>query len=83
MTIRLTGPSDGMTIRVEGRLTGADVPVLKGACRPANATVHLDLSELRWADADGIQALLSLSEAGAELHGANPYIRQLLGEDDK
>jgi ABC-type transporter Mla MlaB component len=83
MTIRLTGPSDGMTIRIEGRLTGADVPVLRGACNPANDAVYLDLSELRWADADGIRALLSLSESGAELHGANSYVRELLREEGK
>ena len=33
--------------------------------------------------ADGIRALRALSETGAELHGASPYIRQLLLEADK
>jgi hypothetical protein len=40
--------------------------------------LRLDLSGLRSADPDGIRALQSLSEAGAELHGANSYISQLL-----
>ena len=38
---------------------------------------------MRSADGDGIRALQSLSEAGAELHGANPYISQLLLEANK
>jgi hypothetical protein len=43
----------------------------------------LDLSGLRSADSDGIRALQSLSEAGAELRGASPYIYQLLLEANK
>jgi hypothetical protein len=42
--------------------------------------LRLDLSGLRSADRDGIRALRSLSEKGAELRGANPYINQLLLE---
>jgi hypothetical protein len=45
--------------------------------------LHLDLSGLFSADRDGIQALRSLSENGAELHGASPYINQLLLEARK
>ena len=46
----------------------------------ANPPLRLNLSGLRSADRDGIRALQSLAEAGAELHGANPYINQLLLE---
>ena len=66
------------TIRIEGQLTGDGVPDVSAACESANSPVRLDLSGLRSADDDGIRVLQSLSEAGAELHGANPYINQLL-----
>ncbi len=80
MTIRVSSATDGTTttIRVEGRLTGADVPDLRAECESADAPWRLDLSGLRSADTDGIRALLSLLESGAELHGADPYVRQLL-----
>jgi anti-anti-sigma regulatory factor len=71
------------TIRIEGKLTSADVPDVRAACGSANPSLRLDLSGLRSADSDGIRALQSLSEAGAELHGANPYIKQLLIEANR
>jgi hypothetical protein len=71
------------TIRIEGQLTSASVADLRAACESANPPFRLDLSGLRSADSDGIRALQSLAEAGAELHGANPYINQLLLEANK
>jgi anti-anti-sigma regulatory factor len=68
------------TIRIEGQLTSSSVPDVRAACDSANPPLRLDLSGLRSADSDGIRELQSLSEAGAELHGANPYVNQLLLE---
>jgi hypothetical protein len=68
------------TIRIEGQLTSSGVPDVRAACGSANSPIRLDLSGLQSADRDGIRALQSLSEAGAELHGASPYINQLLLE---
>ena len=68
------------TIRIEGQLTSADVPGVRAACESANPPLHLDLFGLRSADSDGIRVLQSLAEAGAQLHGASPYIDQLLLE---
>ena len=80
MTIRISTEADGTvtTIQIEGTLTSASVPDVRAACESANPPLRLNLSGLRSADSDGIRALQSLSEAGAELHGANPYINQLL-----
>ena len=80
MTIRVTTEAGGTvtTIRIEGQLTSSSVPDVRAACGSANPPLRLDLSGLRSADRDGIRALQSLSEAGAELHGANPYVRELL-----
>jgi anti-anti-sigma regulatory factor len=71
------------TIRIEGQLTSASVPDVRAACESASPPLRLDLSGLRSADSDGIRALRSLMETGAELHGVSPFIRQLLLEDDK
>ena len=82
MTIRVTTEAGETvtTMRIEGQLTSSSVPDVRTACESANPPLHLDLSGLRSADSDGIRALLSLSEAGAELRGASPYIYQLLLE---
>ncbi len=84
MTIRISTEAGETvtTIRIEGQLTSSSVPDVRAACESANPPLRLDLSGLRSADRDGIRALRSLSEAGAELRGASPYIRQLLLETD-
>jgi hypothetical protein len=84
MTIRLTASTDGTTttVLIEGHLTGADLPDVNAACELAEAPLCLDLLNLKSADADGVRALRSLSEQGAELRGANPYVRELLRECD-
>ena len=68
------------TIRIEGQLTSSSVPDVRAACESAKPPMCLDLSGLRSADSDGIRALKSLSEAGAELRGVSPYINQLFLE---
>ncbi len=82
MTIRVTTAvaTTFTVIRIEGELTSSCVPDMKTACESVSLPLCLDLSGLRSADRDGIQALQSLSEAGAELRGASPYINQLLLE---
>ncbi len=81
MTIRVSTEAGetSHTIRIEGRLAGIDLPLVRAACESVNPPLRLDLSGLRSADVDGIRALRLLSET-AELHGASPYIRQLLLE---
>ncbi len=66
------------TIRIEGHFASGDVPDVRAACESANPPLRLDLSGLRSADSDGIRALQLLTKTGAELHGASPYIDQLL-----
>ena len=70
-------------IRIEGQRTGADLADVRAACESANPPLRLVLSGLKSADIDGSRATRSLSETGAELHGASPYIRQLLLEANK
>ncbi|MBW2271320.1 MAG: hypothetical protein JRH16_22440 [Deltaproteobacteria bacterium] len=73
----------GTTIRIEGQLTSTSLPDVRVACEAAHPPLCLELFGLRSADSEGIRALQSLSEAGAELHGASPYINQLLLEAGK
>ncbi len=84
MAIRLNTEAyqTATTIRIEGRLTSGDVPDVRTACESAKPPLRLDLSGLKSADTDGIRALQSLSKRGAELHGASPYIRQLMLDTD-
>jgi anti-anti-sigma regulatory factor len=70
-------------IQIQGKLTKADLRDLKEVCESASTPLWLDLSDLISADSEGVRELQSLSEAGAELHVANPYVRQLLLETDK
>ena len=85
MTIRITASTEGTTttVLIEGRLTEADLPDVRAACDSADAPLRLDLSNLKSADDDGIRALRSLAERGAELHGATPYISHLLRAVDE
>jgi ABC-type transporter Mla MlaB component len=76
--VRAEAGETATTIRIEGQLTSDGVPDVRAVCESASPPLRLDLSGLRTADSDGIQALQSLLEAGAELHGANPYINQLM-----
>jgi anti-anti-sigma regulatory factor len=82
LTIRVTTEvgETVTTIRIEGKLTSVSVPDVRAACESANSPLRLDLSGLFSADSDGIRTLRSLSEQGAELNGASPYINQLLLE---
>ncbi len=56
------------------------MPELLATCRAVGAPLRLDLSGLMSADADGAGALRRLADAGAELTGMSPYIRQLVLE---
>jgi anti-anti-sigma regulatory factor len=80
LTVRITTTTVGKTttVVVEGRLSPAEVPSLREACRSVGAGLRLDLTGLRMADEAGIGELRRLSEEGAELHGASLFIRQLL-----
>jgi anti-anti-sigma regulatory factor len=71
----------GTLIHVEGGLDGESAVTLRRECRSAEGALRLDLSGLRWADREGIEALRSLAADGAELNGASSYIRLLLEEE--
>jgi len=65
-------------IQVDGELLAEGVPELDTACRSAQGRIRLDLSNLRSADAFGIESLRAFAEQGVDLVGASTYIEQLL-----
>ena len=82
LTLRITTipGKNKTTIRVEGRLVAEGVEDLQREIQLVAGPVHLDLSDLQLADAEGVQALRSLSAKGTKLIGASTYIRQLLDD---
>ncbi len=82
MMLRITTVSgkNKTTIRVEGHLSAEDVEELQREIQLVAGSVHLDLSNLMSADAEGVRALRSFSAQGLKLVGASPYIRQLVHE---
>lgn len=65
---------------MDGRLDAEGVPELERVTSDQSAALHLDLSGLRLADAEGVAALLRLQKTGAVIQGASPYLKLLLEE---
>ena len=70
MTLRITTVpgKNKTTIRVEGRLAAEGVEELQKEIQLVAGPVHLDLADLQSADAEGVRALRSLSEASSTPH---------------
>ena len=66
------------TIRLAGRLAGDAVDVLMCACVDIGPVVTIDLSEVYYADDEGVQALGELRARGAILQSPRPYLAMLL-----
>ena len=84
--LRITrADADGTTasLRVEGRLTHADLPRLQQTCAEllqGGARLHLELSGLQFADRDGVVTLRSLRSRGVALLGASGFVEALLSD---
>jgi hypothetical protein len=68
------------TIALSGKLLAPWVPEVRRAFarESPGARPRLDLSELRYADATGVELLRGLQGDGIEIIGSNPYSRALL-----
>jgi len=86
MDIRLSviQTDSGVLLKVDGTLTAARLPMLETTLATLKKPFALDLSELRASDEEGIRALRTLREEGADLRGLSPLIalRLGLGNDD-
>ena len=80
MEIRIDIESEGpdVVLHVSGRLTGPAITQLSDACEPMEGRFVLDLSKLRFADDDGVEAIRSLRERGADIRGASYFIKILI-----
>ena len=80
MEIKIDIDSNGFrtVVRVAGRLCGKAVEELKKACDPIEGPLVIDLSHLFLADKDGISAVRSMADKGAQICGASPFVQLLL-----
>ena len=80
MTLRITsaGVAPSATVKIEGRLTGDEIPELRRACEAVEGRLVLDLTYLQSADRQGVSVLQELRSKGADLTGASPYMQLLL-----
>lgn len=67
-------------VHIEGHLMESSVPELLKVCRNAPQPLILDLSQLRSACTEAIQALRKLVGEGARLRGTPRYIELMLNE---
>ena len=82
MTLRITSNEPGPTARLklDGRLTGEEVLELRRACTAAKGRLILDLTDLQFADRQGVSVLRELRAKGAQLIGVSHFLGLLLGE---
>ena len=80
MNIRLDFKSDGFqtVVHIAGRLSGKEVDQLEKACDSIKDLFVIDLSHLLFADDEGINAIRGISEKGAQIQGASPFVQLLL-----
>jgi anti-anti-sigma regulatory factor len=73
-----------VTLRVEGRITGASVEELRTACdvhaSADEAQLSLELADVSFADAAGVVLLKELGSRGVSLRHANPFMAEQLKE---
>ena len=80
MTLRIIpiGPGPPARMKLDGRLTGEAVLELRRVCEGVKGHLVLDLTDLQFADRQGVGVLRELRAQGTELIGASPYLRLLL-----
>lgn len=71
------------SLRVEGRLTQADLPRLQQTCAELlqnGGRLCLELSGLQFADRAGVDTLRGLRQRGVTLRGASGFVEALLSD---
>jgi len=67
-------------VAIEGALRREVVPELDRVCKAITGPMCLDLANVTIADDAGLAALRVLSDMGAAIAGASPYLRMRLDE---
>lgn len=73
--------SQRRVVRVEGRLTVAELAELEGALGDDPSRAELELQNLRSADAGGLAALRRLRDAGVVLRSVPPRIAYAIEDE--
>ncbi len=84
MTLKIETITGGTvtTLKIIGVLTAKNVSELDVATVSVDGRIGLELSDLRAADAEGLQSLKTLLAKGALLLRASPYIAVLLKREN-
>jgi len=72
-------------LQLEGRLVNGECGELKRICESLlslGSTVVLDLADISFADANGIEALMRLRDRGVELQNPTLLLKDLMGENN-
>ncbi|MGH7334755.1 MAG: hypothetical protein ACREKS_18810 [Candidatus Rokuibacteriota bacterium] len=77
MRVSRVGHGSCPVIRIDGKLVREDLAELTNLCRSVTGPLVLDLSNLLWADRDGIRALVARERDGATLRGVSPLLALL------
>ena len=82
MEIRIDITSEGSktVVFIAGRLSRVSVAQLRKACDQIEGFFALDLSDLLFADDQGIDAIRTIVEMGAEVREASPFVQLLLDD---
>jgi anti-anti-sigma regulatory factor len=82
MTLRISAieADPAGRLKLAGRLTVEVVPELMRVCAGLEANVVLDLTDLQFADRQGVSVLRELKAQGAQFIGVSHYLGLLLGE---
>ena len=65
-----------MVLRISGRITQDDVPVLRAAIDQERGALAIDLAEVGLVDRDTVNLLAIREGRGIELRNCPPYIRE-------
>jgi anti-anti-sigma regulatory factor len=82
----MNGREHDRTLRIEGRVAGAEVEELSRAASLALAgksRLVLDMAGVTFIDRIGLELLHGLSARGAELRGCSPFIERLLNGESE
>jgi len=73
---RLTAERDSVVLRISGRITQDDIPVLRAAIDQERGALAIDLTEVGIVDRDTVNLLASSEGRGIDLRNCPPYIRE-------
>jgi len=87
--LRITQVQEGtaeLTLRVEGRVMGPWVGLLRQACEPllrAGTGLRLDLAGVNYVDREGVAWFLTVRGQGVLLAGCRPFVEEQLRVGEK